>query len=78
MYDKERNSTQINVIHASGDLTWEELKIPRIIKDFPRASIRHFYLPYKSDLHLPNAFRHHMELKDDIFPQHWKNRQSVK
>ena len=64
--------------HAFDDLTWEELQLPRIIKDFPRTSIRHFYLPYKSDLHLPNAFRHHMELKDDIFPKHWKNKQSAK
>ena len=64
--------------HAFEDLTWEEELRIRILKDFPRASIRHFYLPYKSDLHLPNAFRHHMELKDDIFPKHWQNKQSAK
>jgi len=55
---------------------WEKRQIPRIMTAFPRASIRHFYMPYKSDLHLSNAFRHHIELKDDIFPQHWKNKQS--
>ncbi len=53
---------------------WEEYNFPRIIKNYPRASIRHFFKPYKSDIHLPNAFRHHIELNDEITPHHWKDR----
>lgn len=49
---------------------WETMGKPRIITDFPRASIRHFYLPYKSDQHLSNAFRHYIDLRDDVFPEH--------
>jgi hypothetical protein len=60
--------------HVYGQEEWGYLGLPRIITNFPRASIRHFYLPYESDLHLPNVFRHHIELKDDIFPEHWKDR----
>ena len=26
----------------------------------------------KSDIHLPNAFRHHIESNDEITPRHWK------
>ena len=53
---------------------WEEKAFPRIITDYPRGSIRHFYLPYESDLHLPNAFRHHIEFRNDIFPEQWKDK----
>eukprot|EP01083_Nonionella_stella_P090921 254123_1 len=55
---------------------WDEKSLPRIIRHFPRSSIRHFYLPYKSDIHLPHAFRHHIGLGDDIFPEIWKDRQN--
>ena len=54
---------------------WDLLDQPRVITNYPRASIRHFYKPYQSDLHLPNAFRHHIELRDELTPEHWKNRQ---
>jgi len=53
---------------------WETCNFPRIISNYPRKSIRHFYLPYKSDIHLPNVFRHHMELPDNLFPGVWKDR----
>ncbi len=61
---------------ASEPMTiWERKKLPRIIRHFPRKSIRHFYLPYSSDIHLRHAFRHHIELSDDMFPASWKNKQ---
>ena len=56
---------------------WETMGKPRIIIDVPRASIRHFYLPYKSDQHLSNAFRHYIDLRDDVFPEHWKNKRKM-
>lgn len=54
--------------------SWERMDVPRIITSYPRSSIRHFYLQYESDLHLRNAFRRHVDLKDEIFPPQWKNR----
>ena len=56
------------------DTLWEKKKLPRIISNFSRKSIRHFYLPYESDVHLPNTFRHHMELSNAFFPQIWRDR----
>ena len=53
---------------------WEKMKLPRIISNFTRPSIRHFYLPYKSDLHLPIAFRHHIDLPDDLVQAQWRDR----
>jgi len=64
----------VRLLPYFNETKWERLQLPRVLRDFPRASIRHFYLPYKSDLHLPTAFRHHIELKDAIFPKQWKNK----
>jgi hypothetical protein len=44
-----------------------------LIKNYPRESIRFFTLPNKGDQHLSNAFRHHIEIRDEIFPNQWKN-----
>lgn len=68
----------VQLLPYFNETKWEASGIPRIMTRYPRASIRHFYLPYKSDFHHPNAFRHHIELKDDIFPKQWKNRESNK
>eukprot|EP00521_Asterionellopsis_glacialis_P020229 CAMPEP_0195336930 /NCGR_PEP_ID=MMETSP0708-20121125/16562_1 /TAXON_ID=33640 /ORGANISM="Asterionellopsis glacialis, Strain CCMP134" /LENGTH=150 /DNA_ID=CAMNT_0040407765 /DNA_START=72 /DNA_END=525 /DNA_ORIENTATION=- len=32
-----------------------------------------FHQTNRSDQHLPGAFRHYIEIRDDIFPPHWKN-----
>eukprot|EP00521_Asterionellopsis_glacialis_P011499 CAMPEP_0195303720 /NCGR_PEP_ID=MMETSP0707-20130614/33249_1 /TAXON_ID=33640 /ORGANISM="Asterionellopsis glacialis, Strain CCMP134" /LENGTH=609 /DNA_ID=CAMNT_0040367347 /DNA_START=239 /DNA_END=2068 /DNA_ORIENTATION=- len=53
---------------------WSEQDAPRFLTNFPRSSIRFFTSLYKSDQHLPDAFRHHIEFRDDIFPEQWKNR----
>jgi hypothetical protein len=52
---------------------WEERSIPRIITRYPRTSIRHFYLPHASDQHLAHAFRHPIGLRDEMFPEQWKD-----
>jgi len=56
------------------ETAWGSKEFPEIISNYPRGSIRHFYKPYKSDLHLPHAFRHHIVLDDEIFPEQWKDR----
>lgn len=56
------------------ETVWNLLKLPRIISNYPRNAIRHFYLPYKSDIHLPGVFRHHIELPSHLVPDIWKDR----
>ena len=42
------------------------------VENYPKSSIRLMIKPYTSDQHIYDAFRHFMEIPDDIFPQHWK------
>ena len=71
--DKESYTVRIIQSKAKPKTKWYKKGLPRIIRHFPRGSIRHFYVPYQSDVHLPNAFRYPIELDDAIFPDNWKN-----
>jgi hypothetical protein len=53
--------------------TWYDKELPRILVNYPPTSVRYFTKPYKSDQHLPGAFRHPIEIRDDLFPEQWKN-----
>jgi len=53
---------------------WDIRGSPRILTHYPRSSIKYINKPYMSNLHLPNAFRHSIGLRDEIFPEQWKNR----
>ena len=45
-----------------------------LVKNYPRESIRFFTVPpNQGDQHLSTAFRHHIEIRDEIFPNQWKN-----
>jgi hypothetical protein len=44
-----------------------------IITDVPRRAIEFFDIQYTSDLKLPNAFRHEMDLPDHMFPAAWND-----
>lgn len=52
-------------------------RIPRgeihIVSNLPRSAIRFSSKIFTTDMHMPNAFRHHIELSDDIFPTQWRN-----
>jgi hypothetical protein len=67
---KEENSGRYTVRVLSGKT---EERRPDFLTNYPRESIRYFMKPYKSDLHLPNAFRHHIEISDEMFPEKWKD-----
>ena len=41
--------------------------------DVPRSAIRFFDMPYTTDIHQTDAFRHYIQIDDDIFPPQWKN-----
>jgi hypothetical protein len=45
-----------------------------LVKNYPRESIRFFTVPpNQGDQHISTAFRHHIEIRDEIFPNQWKN-----
>ncbi len=72
---EESYTVRITQSHVHETTVWEKMKLPCIISSYPRASIRHFYKPYESDIHLPGVFRHHIELvPEDMFPEIWKDR----
>jgi hypothetical protein len=43
------------------------------LENVPRDAFVFVDKPYKSDMHLPNAFRHEIMIPDEIFPEKWKN-----
>ena len=57
-----------------GQADYEENAIHVLLTNYPRSSIKFVTLPYKSDQHHPHAFRHHIEIKNDMFPEQWKNK----
>ena len=44
-----------------------------IVSDVPREAIIFSDFMYTSDMHLPSAFRHEMQLDDSLFPRNWRN-----
>jgi hypothetical protein len=53
--------------HATQGATW----VTRT--DVPRSAIRFFDMPYTTEIHHPSAFRHYIQIADDMFPEQWKN-----
>lgn len=72
--EKDTYTVRFVQSHFQKKAVWEEKGLPLIFTGYPRESIRHFYLPYKSDQHLQNAFRHHIDFRDEIFPEQWRDR----
>lgn len=74
------NSYHVRILQSpyQEETEWAKKGLPRILINFPRESIRFFYRPYHSDVHLKNAFRHHIGLKEGMFPKKWMNRKSKK
>ena len=52
-------------------INFEEKSV--IVKNYPEKSISIMMKAYSSDQHMEGAFRHFMEISDDIFPSHWKD-----
>lgn len=65
----------VRIHQASWEKTteWTEKGLPLFLKNFPRESIAYFNKQGFSDQFLPNSFRHHIELSDELFPDQWKN-----
>ena len=74
---QEENETYTVRIHQANfaeETKWHKNNLPRFLTNYPRQSIHYFVHPYESDQHLPGAFRHPIGIRDDIFPEQWKNR----
>jgi hypothetical protein len=56
---------------------WRHKQLPWIVTDVPRRAIEFFDNEYTSDLHLRNAFRHEMDLPDDMLPPAWNDTESL-
>jgi hypothetical protein len=73
---QEENGTYTVRIHQNrfeDQQPWDKNDLPRLLKNYPRDSIRYFVKPYMSDQHLPGVFRHPIGIRDEVFPAHWKN-----
>lgn len=46
-------------------------------ENVPRSALSFFDKPGRTDMHLPNAFRHAIGIPDEIFPEQWKNREQL-
>lgn len=55
------------------ELPWHRHNLPRFLINFPRTSIHYFVRPLASDQHLPGVFRHPIGIREELFPEHWKN-----
>lgn len=60
----------------SSGTSWSQKGAPRFLTDYPLSSIKFLQRPYKSDQFLPDAFRHHIGVPDDFYPEKWLNRKS--
>ena len=70
-----KDSYTVRILQSSfrPETQWYVQGLPRFVTNFPRHSIRYFNKPYTSDQHLFRAFRHPVEFRDDLFPEHWRN-----
>ena len=48
-----------------------------IVENVPRRAIEYFDLKYKSGMFHPHAFRHEIELPDDMIPEAWRDRDDM-
>jgi hypothetical protein len=51
---------------------WARNKKARILTSYPADSVIFIPEKYSSDQFLPSAFRHHIGIRDEIFPKQWK------
>merc|ERR1712150_18066 len=55
------------------DTEWTLNKSFRFVKNLPRKMIYFVNEPYKSDYFIEGVFRHEIGIRDEIFPDAWKN-----
>ncbi len=72
---EQDNTYSVRILHNPSDTTigWVTMRYARVLYNYPGQSIKFGNKRYTSDQFLPGAFRHHIELDDDMLPDHWKN-----
>lgn len=58
---------------SDDELPWHTNDVPRILQNYPRQGIHYFVHPHAIDQHLPGVFRHPIGIRDEMFPDQWKN-----
>ena len=58
----------------NGDEAYMGSAVHLLLKNYPRSSIRFVTVPYEGDQYHPKAFHHHIEIKDELFPEQWRNK----
>ncbi len=77
--EKFNNQGQSQVIYTVMMKNWYGMKkeetIPKgeihVVNSVPRQAIRFIDKMYSTDQHLANAFRHEIQIPDDVFPSQW-------
>jgi hypothetical protein len=74
---KQSDDRYIVQIHhapfATRKQLWHKKNLPRMLYSYPRESIHFFVHPQTSDQHLSGVFRHPIGIRDEMFPEHWRN-----
>ena len=74
--DDERSTYTVRIYEVPrfDQRLWGGSELPLFLTNYPRESIEFFTKPYKSDQHLPKAFRYPIGIRNDIFPPQWNDR----
>jgi hypothetical protein len=67
VYEKERNDSEDS--DSEDDANEDDINI---LVDMPREAFLFYDLPYTTDMHLDNAFRHEIRIPDELFPLSWR------
>ena len=79
---KDDSHWRCHVIYPDGEdsytvrIVMRRSHVPVFFVNYPRESIHFFHEKHGSDQHLTSAFRHHIEIPDEMFPHEWRNRRN--
>jgi len=76
--DNSTNNTELYTVimfqsPTISNTKWTADDLYRIVTDLPREKITFLPKPYSSDYFVKGVFRHSIGIRDDIFPDSWKN-----
>ena len=72
--NEKNTSLLVRLFEPFWEVRRKEKHRPIFLTNYPSTSIKFITKPYRSHLHLTNAFRHYIEIPDKDFPEQWKNK----
>ena len=79
--DEEKELFECEVVDKPSDYWTVRVFCPDettyLVSSYSNELVTFRMTPYFSDQHLPGAFRHYIEIEDELFPEHWKNDKKV-